>query len=355
MSKKKLILKISLVVAIFIVSFFAVYIGGLVFMNMQKSNIEVSKNNSSVSESSKNNKSDKNQTSASSKVQKTSNEEISSKPEKKDNKNNNNDDNYDTENSEESTDYDVSNDEESQNSDLSYTESSNENSTDDTSSKIDTDNSEQGDESVSSDETLPENLVRSLANTEYDMEYLNKHDCQQIITVNSTGAEAAISLYEKNSDGVWENADLDTDGYVGKRGVTNNSSEGSYETPYGLYEIGDAFYIDDVPETGLNSFMVTSDTYWVDDPDSEFYNQRVEGTENQDWNSAEHMIDYYSSYKYGFVIEFNTANTIPGKGSAIFFHCGSGPTAGCVSVSEDMMLAYLEKLDKNLNPYILIQ
>ena len=86
-----------------------------------------------------------------------------------------------------------------------------------------------------------------------------------------------------------------------------------------MYQVGDGFYIDNVPQTGLNLFQVTENTYWVDDSESIYYNQRVEGMENKDWNSAEHMIDYYPAYKYGFVIEFNTTNIIPEKGSAIFF------------------------------------
>lgn len=99
---------------------------------------------------------------------------------------------------------------------------------------------------------------------------------------------------------------------------------------------------------------MTEHTYWVDDPESKYYNQRVEGVENKDWNSAEHMIDYYSAYHYGFVIEFNTTNIIAGKGSAIFFHCSQSPTAGCVGVSENSLLVYLQILCAERMPFILI-
>ena len=121
-----------------------------------------------------------------------------------------------------------------------------------------------------------------------------------------------------------------------------------------MYQVGDGFYIDNVPQTGLNLFQVTENTYWVDDSESIYYNQRVEGMENKDWNSAEHMIDYYPAYKYGFVIEFNTTNIIPEKGSAIFFHCSEKPTAGCVGISESMLLAYLQILSAEKLPFILI-
>jgi len=188
-------------------------------------------------------------------------------------------------------------------------------------------------------------------NTSY--EELNQLGCSQIITVSSAGNTAEISMFSKDSTGLWSSCNLDAPGYVGSEGVSGQSYEGSYQTPAGLFAIGQAFYIYNKPSTGLPSFQVTNDTYWVDDPDSVYYNQRVEGTTNKDWNSAEHMIDYVS-YKYGCVIEFNTNNTEKGKGSAIFFHCGDSPTAGCVAVSEDMMLSYLGRLDATQKPYILI-
>ena len=79
-------------------------------------------------------------------------------------------------------------------------------------------------------------------------------------------------------------------------------------------------------------------------------------TEGQkSWNSAEHMIDYYNSYKYGFVINFNMNPVEKGRGSAIFFHIGSGVTLGCVSTSQEKVLEYLKMLDPEKNPYILIQ
>ena len=78
----------------------------------------------------------------------------------------------------------------------------------------------------------------------------------------------------------------------------------------------------------------------------------MEGSQYQDWSSAEHMIDY-SSYEYGFVIGYNL-DCVKGAGSAIFFHIGSGPTAGCVATSSDMVLSYLSKLSAQSHPYILI-
>lgn len=183
---------------------------------------------------------------------------------------------------------------------------------------------------------------------------LNDLTAQQIILVRSNGSSAEISMYEKNGNGQWIDIGLSYDGYVGKNGVDIKSMEGDNKTPFGIFPIGDMFYIDTMPASGLNSFQITNDTYWVDDPNSVYYNQRVEGTGSKDWNSAEHMISYYASYKYGFVIDYNVDPIVPGKGSAIFFHVGSAPTAGCIAVSEEAMLSYLQALDKDKKPYILI-
>ena len=78
----------------------------------------------------------------------------------------------------------------------------------------------------------------------------------------------------------------------------------------------------------------------------------MEGTAEKDWNSAEHMIDY-DVYRYGFVIDYNTAAAY-NAGSAIFFHISSNPTAGCIGTDESFVLGYLAKLDASANPFILI-
>ena len=84
-----------------------------------------------------------------------------------------------------------------------------------------------------------------------------------------------------------------------------------------------------------------------------YYNKRVEGTADKDWNSAEHMIDYSAAYEYGFVIDYNP-DAVYNAGSAIFFHISYSSTAGCVGTDKNMVLQYLAKLDSTKNPYILI-
>ena len=204
-----------------------------------------------------------------------------------------------------------------------------------------------------SPEDQPETLTQLLEAEAITYDVLAEKQCTQLVTVESNGNKARLRMFICE-DGLWkEQEQLLCDGYLGRNGSTDNKAEGDGCTPLGLYSIGSGFYIKDAPETGLDLFQVTKDTYWVDDPKSQFYNQRVEGTENKDWSSAEHMINYYSEYLYGFVVDYNLAAE-KGAGSAIFFHINDNPTAGCIATSEKMVLAYMAQLDKNQHPYILI-
>ena len=190
----------------------------------------------------------------------------------------------------------------------------------------------------------------SLENITYDM--LAEKQCRQLITVEADGNKARIHMFT-NEEGLWQaQPDLDCSGFLGRNGSTSNKSEGDGCTPIGLYSVGSGFYTKNAPETGLDLFQITKDTYWIDDPNSQFYNQRVEGTENKDWKSAEHMIDY-PEYLYGFVVNYNMP-VVKGAGSAIFFHINDNPTAGCIATTEKMVLSYLALLDKEQNPHILI-
>lgn len=203
--------------------------------------------------------------------------------------------------------------------------------------------------------TVPENMQALLDEGGVSAADLAARDIRQLVVVNSSGTAADISFFEAK-DGAWKHRDsLNCSGNVGAMGTVSPTVMGEdvSGTPQGLYPVGEAFYQNDMPVTGLRSFKITPDTYWVDDPTSEYYNQRVVGTDNQDWFSAEPMADI-SGYRYGFVIEYNTNPIIAGSGSAIFFHIGSGSTGGCVSTSEEMVLQYLAALDAAENPYILI-
>jgi L,D-peptidoglycan transpeptidase YkuD (ErfK/YbiS/YcfS/YnhG family) len=182
-------------------------------------------------------------------------------------------------------------------------------------------------------------------------------DYSQLLLVASNGTQAEIFCYEKDESGSWSIAGElgGITGFVGRNGVCAQKREGDDCTPEGLYRVGFAFGNNDSPPTGLTYRKVTDQSFWVDDPDSLYYNQWVEGEENKDWDSAERLWESKRAYAYAAVIEYNMgADTVPGKGSAIFLHCGTLPTSGCIAVSEPDILRLLQWFSADKEPHILI-
>ena len=170
---------------------------------------------------------------------------------------------------------------------------------------------------------------------------------QLVIVKGQGGGNAIVEFHMKDSSGAWKQV-FSVDSYVGSNGISYNKSEGDRRTPAGVFSFGTAFGIADNPGCNISYRKVTSDDYWVDDPNSKYYNQWVSGNvSDRDWNSAEHLIDHGEVYKYSIVINYNT---VKGKGSAIFLHCKTYPTPGCVSIPE----SYMIKLLRNINSSTLI-
>lgn len=65
--------------------------------------------------------------------------------------------------------------------------------------------------------------------------------------------------------------------------------------------------------------------------------------------------NYADAYAYACVVRFNTAPyTVPKRGCAIFFHCGTRPTDGCVALPEENLVRVLLWMEPEKHPFILI-
>jgi len=96
--------------------------------------------------------------------------------------------------------------------------------------------------------------------------------------------------------------------------------------------------------------QATEDDFWVDDVNSEEYNQWVKGKPRAaSWEKMKRDDD---QYKYGVVVEYNRYPVVKGKGSAIFLHVWKQgeATAGCVSLSEKNLLEILQCLILQRDP-----
>ena len=158
---------------------------------------------------------------------------------------------------------------------------------------------------------------------------LEERDCRQLVLCVARSDDpirTRTTCYEKGPAG-WEAVEGLTRmaGFVGREGVFHDRVVGSYTSPAGLWALGMAF--------------------GNEDPNVEPWDQ----------DEVEHLEDYPVSYAYACVIEFNTPPyTVPERGSAIFFHCASDYTAGCVGLPREDLVATLLWLDPAENPYILV-
>jgi L,D-peptidoglycan transpeptidase YkuD (ErfK/YbiS/YcfS/YnhG family) len=145
---------------------------------------------------------------------------------------------------------------------------------------------------------------------------------------------------------------------IGKNGITEHKVEGDMKTPMGLFRLGTAFGTLPAPSASVWPYRLTSQKdFWVDDPDSEDYNQwvRYEGDPLERWKSFERLA--IAPYAHAAVIQYNTDPVVRGKGSAIFLHIWDHPhsyTAGCVAAETSQIERLIRWMLPDNNPHIAI-
>jgi L,D-peptidoglycan transpeptidase YkuD (ErfK/YbiS/YcfS/YnhG family) len=148
---------------------------------------------------------------------------------------------------------------------------------------------------------------------------------------------------------------------IGRKGVApeGEKEEGDLRTPAGRYALGTVFgRAESVEGLQMPYRQATRNDHWVDDPDSERYNQwvRLKSGEKPLWKSAERL--RVSSYEHAVVVNYNMDPVTPGKGSAIFLHQTGDfkkGSSGCIAVSREDMLKILEWLQEDARPHIEIR
>ncbi|MFE1073986.1 L,D-transpeptidase family protein [Streptomyces sp. NPDC058783] len=183
----------------------------------------------------------------------------------------------------------------------------------------------------------------------------------QVITVEARGSYATVTAWAKGSAG-WKARFSTASGRVGSNRVTNGATrrQGTWTTPTGTYTITEGFGVE-ASGTSMPYHVVTDDDWWVEDPESKFYNSMhsAQGadfplTESGD-RGSEHLIDYPTQYAEALVINFNRWPATPGRGAGIFLHVnGSGATAGCVSVPRATMDRFMNWIEPSAHPRIAI-
>ncbi|MFE6835808.1 L,D-transpeptidase [Streptomyces sp. NPDC057705] len=190
---------------------------------------------------------------------------------------------------------------------------------------------------------------------------MNIGNATQVITVKAGGSYATVTAWQKDSSG-WKAQFSTSAGRVGSKGVVDGSTrrQSTYTTPSGTYTITEGFGVES-GGTAMPYTKVDDRHWWVEDPESTFYNQMhtAQGadfplTESGE-RGSEHLTNYPTQYAKALVINFNRWPAIPGRGAGIFLHVnGNGATAGCVSVPRATMDRLMAWVKPSANPRIAI-
>jgi len=140
---------------------------------------------------------------------------------------------------------------------------------------------------------------------------------------------------------------------VGASGMASPGQkiEGDELTPQGTYGFSFMFGVSANP--GVKFSWRRAHTYdvWDDDPTSARYNLWTSKLVHWPGRNPEPMHNV-PAYNYAAVIAYNTAR-VPGMGSAIFLHVGTGSaTGGCVSLPQAQLLQVIGWLDPATTPMI---
>jgi L,D-peptidoglycan transpeptidase YkuD (ErfK/YbiS/YcfS/YnhG family) len=177
-----------------------------------------------------------------------------------------------------------------------------------------------------------------------------------ILATNQKIKSTTVTLFDKK-DGVWTAQPDSFPASIGVHGfaLIGEKKEGDGKTPSGVYTLSLAFGYAEKCSTKMPYRHSGTNDFWVDDMESPQYNTWVHG--KPDAISFEQMRRDDILYKWGLVVDYNTGPIFPGKGSAIFLHVRTRPsavTAGCAAFDEENILRVLKWLDPKKKPVVVM-
>ena len=142
---------------------------------------------------------------------------------------------------------------------------------------------------------------------------------------------------------------------IGKNNTKLKKNEGDNSTPKGIFSIGKLYYRKDrvkKPISKIKTKIITKNMGWCDDPEDKNYNKEIKIPSRI---NHEKLFKKDNSYDYFIVINYNTKNIKPYKGSAIFLHLTKNykPTAGCIAVKKKDFLIISKIIDNKTKVKIL--
>lgn len=180
------------------------------------------------------------------------------------------------------------------------------------------------------------------------------HGSGQIVTVTNDGAgvSAVLRAFERDGAG-WRQVFGPTDVHIGAEGFSHGFSESNTHSPIGYYTLSRAFGNSADPGAKLPYHRVRYGDRWVDQSSSPNYNTLQSADADETKGAGEALWTVRPEYDYAVAVDYNTAPAVPGAGSAVFLYVTDGrPTAGCVSMPMDQMVALLRWLSPSMSPRI---
>ena len=184
---------------------------------------------------------------------------------------------------------------------------------------------------------------------------------QQEILITPTGGGAATLTLRQMYNGEWMTL-LECSAAIGRNGTTTSPREGDGMTPAGTFPIEFCYGLEQ-PDTGIPFIQVQSDSVFVDDSSSPYYNCLTTASQA---DGASHE-DTYSQFERGFYsINIFFANNgdgqtpgsaTPGLGSVRVLEGYTGalePTNGDIKISARDMEALLAELDAVYAPVVTV-
>jgi len=182
---------------------------------------------------------------------------------------------------------------------------------------------------------------------------------QLLVVYNETPEQnSAVLVAMERKNKVWRLISAPIPVGIGRQGFAAPLAkrEGDHHSPTGFFRLGKLFCYDKTINTKMPFIQTSSEDKWIDDPNSDDYNQHVRGETKA--NSYENLKLQSNAYKYCMDIEYNMHPVVKGVGSAIFLHLSDGekpnPSAGCVVVTQRDMEGLLNWMKPESKPSILM-
>ena len=171
---------------------------------------------------------------------------------------------------------------------------------------------------------------------------------------------ARLATYEM-VEGRWKRVHGPVEARVGRNGVRAVRREGDGTTPLGSFGLVEVFGSARRVNLDMPYHPVRKGDCWISEASSPDYNRRVWDDTCDVPNENLWRIARGGSYEWAVVSDFNLADPVPGKGSAIFLHVhardasgNSKPTSGCVSVARSVLTRVVRWLDATKQPRLVV-